>query len=84
MDKISINNLLLRNQLPSSPAIISVGKTFTYNELAGKSESTKQQFSEQGLNKDDFVGIFGEHNVEFIISVLALWKLDLWLDLKIN
>jgi len=76
MDKISINNLLLRNQLPSSPAIISVGKTFTYNELAGKSESTKQQFSEQGLNKDDFVGIFGEHNVEFIISVLALWKLE--------
>jgi len=75
MDKISINNFLLQNQLPSAPAIISAEKTLTYNQLARKSGSAKQYFSEQGVNENDFVGIIGEHTVEFVISVLALWKL---------
>ena len=75
MDKISINNFLLQNQLPSSSAIISADKTFTYNQLSRKSGSIKKHFSEQGVNENVFVGIFGEHTVEFVLSVLALWKL---------
>ena len=75
MDKISINNFLLQNQLPSAPAIITTGKTCTYNQLAIKSGSIKKYFFEQGVNENDFVGIFGEHTIEFVISVLALWKL---------
>jgi len=75
MDKISINNFLLQNQLPSTPAIISAHNTLTYNQLARNYGSIKKYLIEQGVNKNDFVGIFGEHTVEFVISVLALWKL---------
>jgi len=75
MDKFSINNFLLQNQLPSSPAIITTGKTFTNNELTKKSGRLKKYFSEQGVNENDFVGIFGEHTIEFVVSLLALWKL---------
>ena len=75
MDKISINNFLLQNQFPSSTAIITSLKTFTYNQLAGISASAEQHLSKQGINENDFVGIFGEHTAEFVISVLALWKL---------
>jgi O-succinylbenzoic acid--CoA ligase len=75
MEKISINIFLLRNQLPSAPAIITADKTFTYNQLAGKSASAEQHLSKQGINEDYFVGIFGEHTIDFVISVLALWKL---------
>jgi O-succinylbenzoic acid--CoA ligase len=75
MDKISINNFLLQNQLSSSSAIISADKTLAYNQLARKSGSIKKHLSEQGVNENDFVGIFGEHTVEFVISILALWNL---------
>jgi O-succinylbenzoic acid--CoA ligase len=75
MNKISINNFLLHNQLSSAPAIITTGKTFTYNQLARKSGSIKKHLSEQSVNENDFIGIFGEHTIEFVISVLALWKL---------
>jgi len=75
MDKISINNLLLQNQLPSASAIISTDKTLTNEQLVKYSGSLKIYFSEQGVNENDFVGIFGEHTVEFVISVLALWKI---------
>jgi len=75
MDEISINNFLLQNRLPSAPAIISYDKTLTYDLLARETGRAKKYFSEQGVNENDFVGIFGEHTVEFVISVLALWKL---------
>ncbi len=75
MDKIPINNFLLQNELPSAPAIISANKTLTYDQLSRKSGSIKKYLSEQGVNENDFVGIFGEHTVEFVISILALWKL---------
>jgi len=75
MDKISINNFLLQNQLPSAQAIVSTDKNLTYDQLARKSGSIKKHFSEQGVNENDFVGVVGEHTVEFVISILALWKL---------
>lgn len=75
MNKISINNLLLQSQLPSDPAIITARNSFTYRQLAGKSRGLKKYFSTQGVNGNDFVGIFGEHTAEFLISVLALWRL---------
>jgi len=75
MDKISINNFLLQNQLPSAQTIISAEKTMTYKQLFIKSGSIKKHFSEKGVNENDFVGVFGEHTVEFVISILALWKL---------
>jgi O-succinylbenzoic acid--CoA ligase len=75
MEKISINNFLLHSQLPSDPAIITAHNSFTYRQLAGKSVSVKKYFSTQGVNGNDFIGIFGEHTAEFLISVLALWRL---------
>jgi len=75
MDKISINNFFLQSHISSEPAIITHHYTLTYKYLADKSETVKKYFSKQKINKDDFIGIFGEHTIEFIISVLALWKL---------
>ncbi len=75
MDNISIKKILLRNQLPSSTAIITPRKTFTYNDLARLSNDAKIYFSEQGITENCFIGIFCEHTAEFVISVLALWKL---------
>ena len=87
MEKISINNFYRQYQLHSASAIITADKTFTYNQLAGKSASAEQHLSKQGINKDDFVGIFGEHTAEFVISVLALWKIGaipVLLNLKVT
>ncbi len=75
MEIISINNFLLRNHLPSAPAIITADKTFTYNQLARYSNSARKYFSQKGITENGFVGIFGEHTIDFVISVLALWKL---------
>jgi len=75
MDKISINNFVAQNQLPSAQAIISAAKTLTYNQLSKKSGSLKKYLFEQGIAENNFIGILGEHTIEFVISVLALWKL---------
>lgn len=75
MDNISINNFLLQNQLPSSTAIITPLKTITYNRLARFSNSAKNYFSEQGITENNIIGIFCEHTTEFVVSVIALWKL---------
>jgi len=75
MDKISLNNFLLQNHSSSAQGILTTHKSFTYNQLASQSAYLKKYFLQQGINEEDFVGIFGEHTIEFIISVLALWKL---------
>ncbi len=61
--------------MPSAPAIITADKTFTYNQLARYSISARKYFSQKGITENGFVGIFGEHTIDFVISVLALWKL---------
>ena len=75
MSKTSINNFLLQNQLPSNLAIITPHKSFTYKQLAIHSNFCQKYFSQRKIAENDLVGIFSEHTIEFIISVLALWKL---------
>ncbi len=76
MDRISINNLLLQNQSPDSPAIITIHKSLTYKELKEVSLKWKFYFMEKGIAENDLVGIFCYHSVEFVVSILALWQLE--------
>ena len=76
MKNLNPEKFLLLKQNPSAKAIISSPVSYTFDELKQKVLSTTSYFIQQNISAGDCVGIIGQNNVGFVISVLALWQLS--------
>jgi O-succinylbenzoic acid--CoA ligase len=58
---------------PKRIALISQSKEINYGELLNSSKRLANYLSEQGISKNDHVGIYFSHSPEFVILVNAIW-----------
>ncbi|MGG2480747.1 amino acid adenylation domain-containing protein [Brevibacillus borstelensis] len=59
---------------PEKPAVVFDGKELSYAELERKSNQLARFLQARGVERDVFVGYFGERNLEWVISIMAIWK----------
>lgn len=61
------------NKIPGNPALISHSTKISYREFYDRCISAAKYFVNLGINENDHVGIFYDHNIDFFIVVNALW-----------
>ena len=76
MVSLSPDRFLLLKQNPVSTACITSKKVYTYAELRHKVLMAAQFLSDKGIKPSDRIGILNQNNVDFLISVLALWQIS--------
>ncbi len=64
-----------KNLNPSLTAIIENNSFITYEELINRINFLADYFLNEGIRKYDFVGILSSNNSNFIITVIALWRI---------
>ncbi|MFO7525785.1 MAG: o-succinylbenzoate--CoA ligase [Ignavibacteriaceae bacterium] len=70
-----IENLIdLKSHPGSNTTVIAKDSTKSYSELDKLSDSFAEYISDN-ISKKEFVGIYLDNSIEFIISVISLWKL---------
>ena len=75
MNKLSVDNFLLRKQNPTSKAIITSDQNYIYEDLLQKVLSAASYFKSKKILSKDRVGILGDNSVDYVINVLALWQI---------
>jgi len=60
---------------PEKTAIVDARERVTYAELDDRSRALAGQFRDRGLNVGDRVGIVVPNRVEFVVALLAVWRL---------
>ncbi len=60
---------------PAKTAVLYKGKSFGYQELFNKSSTSAVLLQNKGIRQNDKVALLGENTPDFIITVLAIWKL---------
>jgi O-succinylbenzoic acid--CoA ligase len=76
MINISAERFLLLKQNPTSTALITSGEEYTFEELRNKVVIAAQFLIDNGIKPNERVGIFCRNNVDFIITILALWQVS--------
>lgn len=71
---LRLNSLLDLSAAENYSAILSKSHSITYNELENLSLEYADSISKY-VNKQYYIGLFIDKSLEFIISVLSLWKL---------
>jgi amino acid adenylation domain-containing protein len=59
---------------PNNIAVVHEKNKLTYQELNDKSNQLAVMLRQLDLNKGDFVGIFKDRDINFIIAILAIYK----------
>jgi O-succinylbenzoic acid--CoA ligase len=76
MISVSPERFLLLKQDLITTACITSEKVYTFKELRQEVLITSQNLNDEGIENSDRVGILIQHNVDFVISVLALWQIS--------
>jgi o-succinylbenzoate---CoA ligase len=58
-----------------SVAVIANNKIYSYADLEKFSNNFAEYFYNEGIREKNYVPLFFENNLEFILAVIALWKL---------
>ncbi len=73
--KFKLEYLLnLKSHQNNNPAVITKDSIITYDELNKLSSSYAETLSDK-IFKGEYVGIYSDNSPEFIVAVIALWKL---------
>ncbi|MEB3219808.1 MAG: amino acid adenylation domain-containing protein [Nostocales cyanobacterium 94392] len=70
-------NYLFEEQVDKTPnniAVVHEKSKLTYQELNEKANQLAVMLRKLGVNKGEFVGIFKDRDINFIISILAIYK----------
>ncbi|BAZ37904.1 amino acid adenylation domain protein [Calothrix sp. NIES-4101] len=72
----TINELFVEqvSKNPNNIAVVHDQATLTYQELNDKSNQLAKFLCQQGLNKGEFVGIFKNRDLNFLVAILAILK----------
>jgi len=76
MKNLSPENLLLQGQNPTSKAIITSSLVYTYEQLRKKVLTHASFLKKQKISSEDRIGIIGQNEIDFVVNVLALWRLS--------
>ncbi|MCJ7553881.1 MAG: AMP-binding protein [Ignavibacteriaceae bacterium] len=73
--KFKLEYLLnLKSHKNNNPAVITKDSIITYDELNKLSSSYAETLSDK-IFKGEYIGIYSDNSPEFIVAVIALWKL---------
>ena len=61
-------------QTPDAVAVSLNGKSMTYGELRDRSNQLANHLQTLGVQKEAFVGYYGERCLEWVVSILAIFK----------
>jgi len=61
-------------QTPNNIAVVDGQTKLTYQELNEKANQLAVMLRQLGLNKGEFVGIFKDRDINFLIAILAIYK----------
>ncbi|MBW4506982.1 MAG: amino acid adenylation domain-containing protein [Scytonematopsis contorta HA4267-MV1] len=70
-------NKLFENQVrktPNNTAVVHEGTKLTYQELNEKANQLARHLHSLGVRKGEFVGIFKDRDINFLIAILAIYK----------
>lgn len=62
------------NKSPNSIAVVHKNAKLTYQELNEKANQLAVLLRELGVSKGEFVGIFKERDINFVIAIIAIYK----------
>jgi len=60
---------------PNSPAILGVTRSYSYSVLDLLTDNISAKLYSRGIREDDRVAILSPHSEDFVLVILALWKL---------
>ncbi|TFV57109.1 AMP-dependent synthetase [Mycobacterium sp. PS03-16] len=60
---------------PDAPAVTCAGRTLTRAELDAESNRLARAFAEHGVRQGDYVTVVLPNSIQWVLSVLAAWKL---------
>ncbi|MBT8379469.1 MAG: o-succinylbenzoate--CoA ligase [Ignavibacteria bacterium] len=69
------NRFVLQNQDLRAKAVITENFNLNFKELTKKVLSSASSLIEEGISKDNCVGIYSPNSPEYLINVLALWQI---------
>jgi amino acid adenylation domain-containing protein len=62
------------DKTPNNIAVVYEKTKLTYRELNGKANQLAVMLRKLGVNKGEFVGIFKDRDIDFLIAILAIYK----------
>ncbi|MCW8804422.1 MAG: AMP-binding protein, partial [Ignavibacteriaceae bacterium] len=76
MNNLNPDRFLLLKQSRPAKALMSSSVSYTFEELNRKVLSIASYFITQNISAADRVGIVSQNDVDFVISILALWQIS--------
>jgi len=87
MNKLSIENFLLKSHSPKKKAMISSSIEYNYDQLLAKVLEISSYLKKENISPGERVGVFGHNDSDYVLNILSLWQIGavpVLLNLRLN